>query len=146
MLLFLYTPDNLKIQWVFSNYREYTKILVLLYHNSCFVESFFFCILPIIWTCTLCTNSGCGKREEHNSIWSAVMQRQHPSPELPWGLLALCQRTLGSAAIITMFWNPTYMMILYRVHWTFYTCRLQTKSGVGRNSSTKQYSTRLQQY
>ena len=28
-------------------------------------------------------NSGCGKREEHNNIWSMVMQGQHPLLELP---------------------------------------------------------------
>ena len=51
-----------------------------------------------MWTYSLYTNSGCGKREKHNNIWSIGMQRQHPLLELPWGLnlLALCQRTLGS--------------------------------------------------
>ena len=41
----------------------------------------------IVFTATLTyslyTNSECGKREEHNNIWSMVMQRQHPLLELP---------------------------------------------------------------
>ena len=30
------------------------------------------------------SNSGCGKREAHNNIWSMVMQRRHPLLELPY--------------------------------------------------------------
>ena len=49
-----------------------TNILILVY----FVH-------PIIWTFSLYINSGCEKREEHNNIWSMVMQGQHPLLELP---------------------------------------------------------------
>ena len=72
-------------QYTAVDYSSSTNILILVY----FVH-------PIIWTFSLYINSGCGKREEHNNIWSMVMQGQHPLLELPWGLLALCQRTLGS--------------------------------------------------
>ena len=54
------------------DYSSSTNILILVY----FVH-------PIIWTFSLYINSGCGKREEHNNIWSMVMQGQHPLLELP---------------------------------------------------------------
>ena len=42
------------------------------------------------------TNSGCEKREALKK-WSMVdMKRQHPSLELPRGLLARCRRTLST--------------------------------------------------
>ena len=54
------------------DYSSSTNILILVY----FVH-------PIIWAFSLYINSGCGKREEHNNIWSMVMQGQHPLLELP---------------------------------------------------------------
>ena len=51
--------------------------------------------ITLLPTCPLRTNNGGGKREAY--IWLVrVMQRKHPLLELPWGLLALCRRTLGS--------------------------------------------------
>ena len=50
----------------------------------------------LLSTCRLHTNGGCGKRESH-IYWAMVMERHHPLlVELPWGLLALCRRILGS--------------------------------------------------
>ena len=57
------------------DYSSSTNILILIY----FVH-------PIIWTFSLYINSHCGcwkREEEHNNIWSMVMQGQHPLLELP---------------------------------------------------------------
>ena len=78
-------------------------------YSICIVPAYLKSTYWAIWASTTVPIKAVGKERGTNICQSGFLNRQHPLLELPWGLLALCRRTLGSERLQhTMAWPDRF--------------------------------------